>query len=86
MKRVALSEIKPGETVVIERFALPASEEQFLTRFGLFVGAEVRCARRAPLGDPTVYMLEESEIALRAETASRIFAARARTEIGSEQF
>jgi ferrous iron transport protein A len=70
---LALSQIEPGETAVIERLALPASEEQLLMRFGFFVGAEVKCSRRAPLGDPIVYSVDGSEIALRAETACRIY-------------
>ena len=72
--RVRLSELKPGETAVIEEVALPESERQLLTRFGFFDGAEVRCSRRAPLGDPIVYAVDGSEVALRTETACRIFA------------
>jgi Fe2+ transport system protein FeoA len=71
--QVPLSNLKPGETAVIERVSLPASEEQLLMRFGFFLGAEVKCSRRAPLGDPIVYSVDSSEIALRAETASRIY-------------
>jgi len=72
--RVRISELKPGETAVIEDVALPESERQLLIRFGFFDGAEVRCSRRAPLGDPVVYSLDGSEVALRTETACRIFA------------
>jgi ferrous iron transport protein A len=76
---VALTDIKPGETSVIERVALPASEEQLLGRFGFFVGAEVKCSRRAPMGDPIVYLVDGSEVALRAETACRIYVSRVET-------
>lgn len=72
----ALSDLKPGEAVVIENMDLPESEQELLMRFGFFVGAEVRCLRRAPLGDPIVYSLDGSEIALRAETACQIFGSR----------
>jgi ferrous iron transport protein A len=72
--RIRISELKPGETAVIEEVALPEAERQLLMRFGFFDGAEVRCSRRAPLGDPTVYSVDGSEVALRAETACRIFA------------
>lgn len=74
--RVRLSEIGPGESVVIEEVALPESERQLLMRFGFYDGAEVRCSRRAPLGDPIVYSLDGSEIALRAETACQILGTR----------
>ncbi len=72
--RVRLSDLEPGEAAVIEEVALPELEQQVLIRFGFFDGAEVRCSRRAPLGDPIVYSLDGSEVALRTETARRIFA------------
>ncbi len=72
--RLRLSDLKPGETAVIEEVALPEAEQQLLIRFGFFDGAEVRCSRRAPLGDPIVYLLDGSEVALRTETACRILA------------
>lgn len=70
---LALSEMEPGEIAVIEDVRLPDAEQQLLMRFGFFVGAEVKCCRRAPLGDPIVYGVDGTEIALRAETASQIF-------------
>ena len=72
--RIPLSDLALGETAVIEDVALPEAERQLLMRFGFFDGAEVRCSRRAPLGDPIVYSLDGSEVALRTETARRIFA------------
>ena len=72
--RIRLSDLKAGETAIIEEVALPELEQQLLIRFGFFDGAEVRCSRRAPLGDPIVYSLDGSEVALRTETACRIFA------------
>ena len=71
--RVRLSDLEPGEAAVIEGVALPELEQQVLIRFGFFDGAEVRCSRRTPLGDPIVYSLDGSEVALRTETACRIF-------------
>jgi len=72
--RIRLSELEPGEAAVIEDVALPETERQLLIRFGFFDGAEVRCSRRAPLGDPIVYSLDATQVALRTETACRIFA------------
>jgi len=72
--RVRLSDLEPGQVAVIKDVALMEAEQQLLIRFGFVDGAEVRCSRRAPLGDPIVYSLDGSEIALRAETACRIFA------------
>jgi ferrous iron transport protein A len=73
---LALSDLEPGAVVEIEKMELPEFEREFLLRFGFLVGAEVKCLRRAPLGDPIVYSLEGSEIALRAETACQIFVSR----------
>ena len=72
--RMRLSDLKAGETAIIEEVALPESERQLLVRFGFFDGAEVRCSRRTPMGDPVVYSLDGSEVALCTETACRIFA------------
>ena len=75
-----LSDLKPGEIAVIEEMALPESERQLLMRFGFYEGAEIRCSRRAPLGDPVVYSVDGSEVALRTETACRIFASTGETK------
>jgi len=72
--RIRLSEFEPGQTAIVEEVALPEAEQKLLMRFGFFEGAEVRCLRRAPLGDPVVYSVDGSEVALRTETACRIFA------------
>jgi len=74
--QVRLSDLKPGETAVIEEVALPEPERQLLMRFGFYDGAEIRCSQRAPLGDPIVYSWDGSEIALRVETACQILGAR----------
>jgi Fe2+ transport system protein FeoA len=74
--RVRLSDLEPGETAVVEEVALPEPEQQLLMRFGFFANAEVKCSRRAPLGDPIVYALDGTEVALRAETACQIFGSR----------
>lgn len=74
--RLPLSSLEQGEAAVIEEVALAESDRRFLMRFGLFAGAEVKCLRRAPLGDPIVYALDGSEVALRAETACQIVVSR----------
>lgn len=74
--RIRLSDLEPGENALIEEVALSESERQLLASFGFFDGAQVRCSRRAPLGNPIVYSLDGSEIALRAETACQIFGSR----------
>jgi Fe2+ transport system protein FeoA len=69
---VALTDLEVGEAGTIEQISLPPAEEQFLMRIGFVPGADVRFSRRAPLGDPSVYAVDGTEIALRAETARHI--------------
>jgi len=69
---LALIDLEPGQAAVIERIFLPAADAHFLMRIGFFPGAEVRFCRRAPLGDPSIYSVDGTHIALRAETARHI--------------
>ena len=74
--RVALIDLELGEAGTIDQISLPPADQQFLMRIGFVPGAEIRFSRRAPLGDPGVYSVDGTEIALRAETASYIFVQR----------
>jgi len=67
-----LSELKVGETGVVETLDLPESVQNYLMHLGFLPNAVVTALRRAPAGDPTVYAVDGMEIALRRETASGI--------------
>jgi len=69
---VALADLTPGETGTIDRISLPPDDQHFLMRIGLVPGVRIGFSRRAPLGDPTVYSVDGTEIALRSETARSI--------------
>jgi len=71
-RELALIDLEPGQTAAIDHLALPPADEHFLMRLGFFPGAHIRFCRRAPLGDPYVYSVDGTHIALRAETARRI--------------
>ena len=73
---VALLDLAPGEAATIDHISLPPADEHFLMRIGLVPGAQVRFSRRAPLGDPSVYSVDGTEIALRSETARHIMVQR----------
>lgn len=75
---VALADLELGEAGTIDHISLPSSDQQFLMRIGFAPGAQVRFSRRAPMGDPGVYSVDGTEIALRAETSSHIFVQRDR--------
>jgi Fe2+ transport system protein FeoA len=82
---VRLTELELGEGGTVDRIALPADEAHFLMRIGFVPGAEVRFSRRAPLGDPSVYSVDGTEIALRAETARHIMVQREIVQSGTVQ-
>jgi Fe2+ transport system protein FeoA len=73
VRRVSvLSELKVGETGVIQSLSLPESVQNHLMHMGFVPDALVTALRRAPAGDPTVYRVDGLEIALRHETAEAI--------------
>jgi len=73
---VALTDLAIGEAGTIDHISLSPGDQQFLMRIGFVPGAQVKFSRRAPLGDPSVYAVDGTEIALRAETASHIMVRR----------
>jgi ferrous iron transport protein A len=81
---VALIDLEPGEAGTIDHISLPSADEHFLMRIGFFPGAHVRFSRRAPLGDPSIYSVDGTEIALRAETGRYIMVKRGSTSALSD--
>jgi Fe2+ transport system protein FeoA len=67
-----LSELKVGESGVVVALDLPDSVQNHLMHMGFVPDALVTALRRAPAGDPTVYSVDDMEIALRHETATAI--------------
>jgi ferrous iron transport protein A len=67
-----LSDLLPGETGVVDRLELEADDARRLMELGFLPGTTVLMCRRSPFGDPTVFRIDDSEIALRRETALRI--------------
>ena len=68
-----LAELKQGEQGILERIDLPADVAQRLMELGFLPGVPITRARSAPGGDPRVFRVDGSEIALRRETAARLF-------------
>lgn len=64
-----LADLREGETAVLESIDLPQELSQRLMELGFLPGAPVTAARSAPGGDPRVFRVDGSEIALRQETA-----------------
>lgn len=64
-----LSELAEGETGILDRLDVPAELAQRLMEMGFLPGHEITPARSAPGGDPRVFRVDGSEVALRRETA-----------------
>jgi ferrous iron transport protein A len=67
-----LSDLREGESAVIDNIELPADMSVRLMELGFLPGATVTAAWAAPGGDPRVFRVDGSEIALRRETAVRL--------------
>jgi Fe2+ transport system protein FeoA len=69
---VRLSDLDRGGSGVIARIELTGDLGMRLMELGFLPDATVSAARCAPGGDPRVYRIDGTEIALRRETASKI--------------
>jgi Fe2+ transport system protein FeoA len=69
---MALSDLRVGQSAILEALELPDKVSDHLAHLGFLPGANVEVLRRAPAGDPTVYRIDGVEVALRKETARHI--------------
>src|SRR5688572_493340 len=67
-----LAELNEGEHGIVESLELPAGDAQRLMELGFLPGSRVDAARCAPGGDPRIFRIDGSEIALRRELSSRL--------------
>lgn len=67
-----LTELKRGESGIIDRLDLPLEDATRLMEMGFVPGHLVTPANAAPGGDPRVFRVDGSEIALRRDTARRL--------------
>ena len=71
-KPLRLADLREGDTAVIESIDLPGELSHRLMELGFLPGSPVTAARSAPGGDPRVFRIDGTEIALRKETAARL--------------
>ena len=67
-----LMELRRGEPGILEHIDLPEDEARRLMELGFLPGHTVTPAHSAPGGDPRVFRVDGTEIALRRETARRL--------------
>ena len=68
----ALSDLTIGSCATLSSFELPEDIQGQLMHLGFVPESRVLALRRAPAGDPTVYCVDGTEVALRRETAQFI--------------
>ena len=67
-----LADLREGEAAILEHIDLPADFATRLMELGFLPGMSVTAARCAPGGDPRVFRVDGSEVALRRETALKL--------------
>lgn len=67
-----LADLRQGDEGVLERLDLPEGDARRLMEIGFVPGTLVVAGRAAPGGDPCVFSVDGSEIALRRQTARRM--------------
>jgi ferrous iron transport protein A len=71
-----LAELRTGQRCILDRLDLPADMARRLMELGFLPGNEIVLGCKAPGGGPRVYRVDGSEVALRHETAARLFVRR----------
>ncbi|MCW5962541.1 MAG: ferrous iron transport protein A [Bryobacterales bacterium] len=70
--KALLSELREGQQAVLESLDLPEDIAMRLMELGFLPGQAIRACQSAPGGDPRIFRIDGSQIALRRETTSRI--------------
>ncbi len=68
----SLGDLRRGDSAVLCSIDLPSEDARRLMELGFLPGARIVAGRAAPGGDPQVFRVDGSEIALRRETAHRM--------------
>lgn len=67
-----LVDLRRGDAAILDRIDLPGEDARRLMELGFLPGTTVTAGWSAPGGDPRVFQVDGSEIALRRETAKRL--------------
>jgi len=71
-RAASLEDLERGEQGILEALDLPEDEARRLMELGFIPGSRVTAGMSAPGGDPRVFQVDGSEVALRRETAARL--------------
>ena len=67
-----LVDLRRGDAAILDRIDLPGDDARRLMELGFLPGTTITAGLSAPGGDPRVFQVDGSEIALRRETAKRM--------------
>ncbi len=67
-----LVDLHRGDAAILEGIDLPVEDARRLMELGFLPGTRITAGFSAPGGDPRVFQVDGSEIALRRETARRL--------------
>jgi ferrous iron transport protein A len=70
----SLADLAPGDEAILEAINLPEDQARHLMMLGFLPGHRIQVGLCAPGGDPRVYRVDGSEVALRRETARHLSA------------
>jgi ferrous iron transport protein A len=73
---LTLADLPTGQRCVIDRLELAEDVARRLMELGFLPGNEVIPGKRAPGGGPRVFRVDGSEVALRDDTAARLYVRR----------
>ena len=68
----SLVDLRKGDAGILDRIDLPGEDARRLMELGFLPGTRVTAGLSAPGGDPRVFQVDGSEIALRRDTARRM--------------
>jgi Fe2+ transport system protein FeoA len=75
----SLVDLRRGDAAILDGIDLPMEDARRLMELGFVPGIQITAGRSAPGGDPRVFQVDGSEIALRRETARRLKVRRKKT-------
>jgi ferrous iron transport protein A len=67
-----LVDLRNGDAGILDGIDLPGDDARRLMELGFLPGARITAGLSAPGGDPRVFQVDGSEIALRRETARKL--------------
>jgi ferrous iron transport protein A len=70
--QTSLFDLRNGDTAVLDHIDLPDDDARRLMELGFLPGIRITAGLSAPGGDPRVFQVDGSEIALRRETAKLV--------------